>query len=117
MFWMKKSKEVEVKEREIYIPSPNLDMKLLTISVNKMFNKDYYCICDIDTIQDTFRLCITRDDLYKRLRILHCMDYEAMDKETYEFCVEWTKELIRTSFVKEKANHKVPVFSPSDFTW
>lgn len=115
MFWMKQ--RWDVKEREIYIPSPNVDMKLLTISVNKIFRDKNYSICDIRTIQETFRLSFTRDDLYNRLRILHCMSYENMDKETYEFCVEATKELIRSSTVKENPNHIIPVFNPSDFIW
>ncbi len=106
---------------KVYHPSPSVDLKLLTVAVNKMFDKDSwrtsFSICSLEKILETFEMKPTRSDLMKRLNLLHCVGRDKMDKETYKFCVDAVREVIKTSIIVKKENHEHPQFTPSDFTW
>lgn len=112
MLWIFKQQK-QFKENEIYMPSPSIDQKLVVMSINKMFESNKFDICVFHNIRDTFNVVRTRKDLFERLRMLHCMDWNMMDKETYQFVIDATKELIKTWTLWE--THEKPFFTINDF--
>jgi len=114
VFWNDETQINPKDGNSVYLPVPTIDQKLVIKIANSIFEKQYFSICDLDDIKDTFNIIFTRPDLYNRLRILHCKSYKRMDAEIYDFVVASVKELLRTA-VKWN-DHQKPFFTFEDFT-